>query len=920
MTKHHIKKGAADKMGNLFNTKKTKQNQVSTESKPDRIASTPLFSDDAQSSLDRSRQESAILEVNNDPPCSSKADQGQSSPTQEDLNNSRSLADIFGELSSMSQTVTALVTRGMSWDAHEDKLDPKIRKKVLELKEKLVKVKVGEEHKVHFAGLMTKRSDIFWVTLAEVNPNIRQVQSMIHDEYKDKSWVKMDKLNRAKIGDKVVAQFPEDNVLYRGRLEALGDKGVDTGHRLLKVRFIDFGNVAEVEGFAIFENYDALDAIPPQAFSCCLTELSTRKRKKIMKLIQKVQMFACKIDGMDATIFSSVHTKISLVLNYSAAEVDFSKTEYETAESASSRSEAEPVWHMPDRRVCPEISTMVRSWLDEARRFKEVLDNPVPVEVPKEKLVPRCEIAEPGRPEDFLNRTFDSAASFADMEEGIPVADIDADNCPDLVFIDMGMPRDCSLKLFVTEVMSSDEFYAVDLERRLDLEVIENELRSVYGPRQAELTGLVINSCWIYFNPKYCRYYRVRVENVDPVVVRLIDAGSIIQVKQIEHLFWLPAGILRTSPGIVLLCHLAGTGRCTINNFVRHVLDGQEVQGFVEELKADSLGLTVITEDGENLNSLLLNLMNGQEGGDTRSHSIDDDQSETSLRQDDDDDDDHFGSWDPLGKDYRGPMNNFNTADNDPTVAFTGYKETAPQCPHFLLYGEERCPRGQFCPKSHSTLRYGATVAEKVSVSHFMKNKPGPWMQRVPVELKNVRSPSNFTLVCKYVTHSLGKFSHQDIAAEIEGETQTMDRNLDLEISKVVAFKHRAYGWSRAKIMDYSQVNGEEGALLYLVDRDDTLVVPTRQLKELPVCVAEIPDMAVVCSLMNVSPRGSKFWSSSATAELKKIGSSPNSLTAEIHELPECEMNQANLFLNSTETVADKLIKKGLCISSEFYR
>ena len=65
----------------------------------------------------------------------------------------------------------------------------------------------------------------------------------------------------------VVAQFPEDNVLYRGRLEALGDKGVDTGHRLLKVRFIDFGNVAEVEGFAIFENYDALDAIPPQAGS-----------------------------------------------------------------------------------------------------------------------------------------------------------------------------------------------------------------------------------------------------------------------------------------------------------------------------------------------------------------------------------------------------------------------------------------------------------------------------------------------------------------------------------------------------------------------------------------------------------------------------------------------------------------------------
>ena len=63
-------------MGNLFNPKKTKQNQVSTESKPDRIASTPLFSDDAQSSLDRSRQESAILEVNNDPPCSSKADQG----------------------------------------------------------------------------------------------------------------------------------------------------------------------------------------------------------------------------------------------------------------------------------------------------------------------------------------------------------------------------------------------------------------------------------------------------------------------------------------------------------------------------------------------------------------------------------------------------------------------------------------------------------------------------------------------------------------------------------------------------------------------------------------------------------------------------------------------------------------------------
>ena len=31
-------------------------------------------------------------------------------------------------------------------------------------------------------------------------------------------------------------------------------------------------------------------------------------------------------------------------------------------------------------------------------------------------------------------------------------------------------------------------------------------------------------------------------------------------------------------------------------------------------------------------------------------------------------------------------------------------------------------------------------------------------------------------------------------------------------------------------------------------------------------------------------------------------------------------MNQANLFLNSTETIVDKLIEKGLCISSEFYR
>ena len=48
-----------------------------------------------------------------------------------------------GCLSSMSQTVTALVTRGMSWDAHEDKLDPKIRKKVLELQEKLVKVSLN---------------------------------------------------------------------------------------------------------------------------------------------------------------------------------------------------------------------------------------------------------------------------------------------------------------------------------------------------------------------------------------------------------------------------------------------------------------------------------------------------------------------------------------------------------------------------------------------------------------------------------------------------------------------------------------------------------------------------------------------------------------------------------------------------------
>ena len=47
--------------------------------------------------------------------------------------------------------------------------------------------------------------------------------------------------------------------------------------------------------------------------------------------------------------------------------------------------------------------------------------------------------------------------------------------------------------------------------------------------------------------------------------------------------------------------------------------------------------------------------------------------------------------------------------------------------------------------------------------------------------------PLNLTLMRYYITHSMGKFSYQDIAAEIEGKKQTMNSNfsnLGLKICK----------------------------------------------------------------------------------------------------------------------------------------
>ena len=54
--------------------------------------------------------------------------------------------------------------------------------------------------------------------------------------------------------------------------------------------------------------------------------------------------------------------------------------------------------------------------------------------------------------------------------------------------------------------------------------------------------------------------------------------------------------------------------------------------------------------------------------------------SRTSLLKYDDKNGDYFGGWDPFRNYGRKPIEEFNIADNNPNITFTGYKETIPQC------------------------------------------------------------------------------------------------------------------------------------------------------------------------------------------------------------------------------------------------
>merc|ERR1711962_1734956 len=95
---------------------------------------------------------------------------------------------------------------------------------------------------------------------------------------------------------------------------------------------------------------------------------------------------------------------------------------------------------------------------------------------------------------------------------------------------------------------------------------------------------------------------------------------------------------------------------------------------------------------------------------------------------------------------------------------------------------------------------YGAVVDEALQVDHSPGNMFMPIMDRVRV--KNVKSPSLFTLICQRYNSGDISLSAEDIASELEMATDNeIQRNIYQEIGMLVGWKSPEYGWSRARVL-----------------------------------------------------------------------------------------------------------------------
>ena len=71
------------------------------------------------------------------------------------------------------------------------------------------------------------------------------------------------------VGSLVIAAYPEDGRRYRAKVEEVVEKGEE---RVIRVRYIDYGNMSLVGLSDLFCWDPVLQVIPPQAFCCRLRE------------------------------------------------------------------------------------------------------------------------------------------------------------------------------------------------------------------------------------------------------------------------------------------------------------------------------------------------------------------------------------------------------------------------------------------------------------------------------------------------------------------------------------------------------------------------------------------------------------------------------------------------------------------------
>jgi len=525
--------------------------------------------------------------------------------------------------------------------------------------------------------------------------------------------------------------------------------------------------------------------------------------------------------------------------------------------------------------------------------------------------------------EKYTSSEEGSAGEEMEEEEATPPP-------PQPVILDQVFPETLEeIELVMVDASTPDSFHVFEVSFEEEFFRIEKSLTEmVWQPLESE-DDLKPTFCFVWFNPETQSMHRVRVVEVEGACcsIQMLDHGTTIHNVSMAFLSHLPpAGPAHDYPALAIRAHLVDLEPADPTEgysvgakyFWLAACSGQlkgTVKTFDEE--RDSLGLEISGSDGTVMNSLLVNL--GFAKYITRPSTQPSKKEDFIIPKVGEEEDSglKMENWDPLAEEYFDlELNNQGAADDDINVALAGYKMEQEPCHRYQLFGN--CPRGKLCPQRHELAPYGAVVDEALEVDHGSGNIL-PVMDRVKV--KNVESPSLFTLVCERYKSGDLSLSIQDIASELEMAAHNeIRRNIYQEIGMLVGWKSPKHGWSRARVLGdgegYQNFADMECLTVYLVDHGEEAQAETRQLRYLPNNLLHLPPLAVNCGLSNVAPNdNTQGWDHRALDLFKDLETKPNDfeVRAQANDT-DGEVTGVNLYVNNN-LVNEILVLMGLAVT-----